>query len=130
VSLKGTGSGPLPPLLEQYVKLRDEHAEYLLFFQVGEFFETFGEDAERFARALNLTLTHKTSKDFSTPMAGIPMRAADAHIERLLRLGYRVAVAEQVQDPALAQGLVDREVTQLITPGTVQDDAILHGEEH
>jgi DNA mismatch repair protein MutS len=130
VSLKGTGSGPLPPLLEQYVKLRDEHAEYLLFFQVGEFFETFGEDAERFARALNLTLTHKTSKDFSTPMAGIPMRAADAHIERLLRLGYRVAVAEQVQDPALAQGLVDREVTQLITPGTVLDDAILHGEEN
>jgi DNA mismatch repair protein MutS len=130
VSLKGSGSGVLPPLLEQYVKLRDQYAEYLLLFQVGDFYETFGEDAERFARAVNITLTHKSSKDFVTPMAGIPIRAADAHIERLLKLGYRVAVADQVEDPATAQGLVEREVTQLITPGTVQDDAILRGEEN
>ncbi len=130
VSLKGSGSGVLPPLLEQYVQLRDQYAEYLLLFQVGDFYETFGEDAERFARAVNITLTHKSSKDFVTPMAGIPIRAADAHIERLLKLGYRVAVADQVEDPATAQGLVEREVTQLITPGTVQDDAILRGEEN
>ncbi len=130
VSLKGSGSGVLPPLLEQYVKLRDQYAEYLLLFQVGDFYETFGEDAERFARAVNITLTHKSSKDFVTPMSGIPIRAADAHIERLLKLGYRVAVADQVEDPATAQGLVEREVTQLITPGTVQDDAILRGEEN
>jgi DNA mismatch repair protein MutS len=130
VSLKGTGSGPLPPLLEQYVKLRDQYAEYMLLFQVGDFYETFGEDAERFSRALNLTLTHKPSKDFTTPMAGIPIRAADTHIERLLKMGFRVAVADQVEDPATAKGLVDREVTQLITPGTVQDEAILRGEEN
>jgi DNA mismatch repair protein MutS len=130
VSLKGTGSGPLPPLLEQYVKLRDQYAEYMLLFQVGDFYETFGEDAERFSRALGLTLTHKPSKDFTTPMAGIPIRAADTHIERLLKMGFRVAVADQVEDPATAKGLVDREVTQLITPGTVQDEAILRGEEN
>ncbi len=128
--LKGTGHGVIPPLLEQYIKLRDAHPEYLLLFQVGEFYETFGEDAERFARALGLTLTHKSSKDFSTPMAGIPMRAADVHIERLLKLGFRVAVADQVQDPSAAQGLVERAVTQLVTPGTVQDDTILRGEEN
>ena len=128
--LKGTGSGPLPPLLEQYVKLRDVYPDYLLFFQVGEFYETFGEDAERFSRALGLTLTHKTSKDFSTPMAGVPMRAVDAHIERLLALGFRVAVADQVSDPATAQGLVEREVVQLITPGTIQSEALLRGEDN
>ena len=128
--LKGTGSGPLPPLLEQYVKLRDAYPDYLLFFQVGEFYETFGEDAERFSRALGLTLTHKTSKDFSTPMAGVPMRAVDAHIERLLALGFRVAVADQVGDPATAQGLVDREVVQLITPGTIQSEVLLRGEDN
>ncbi len=128
--LKGTGSGPLPPLLEQYVKLRDAYPDYLLFFQVGEFYETFGEDAERFSRALGLTLTHKTSKDFSTPMAGVPMRAVDAHIERLLALGFRVAVADQVEDPATAQGLVDREVVQLITPGTIQSEVLLRGEDN
>jgi DNA mismatch repair protein MutS len=128
--LKGTGHGPLPPLLEQYVRLRDAYPDYLLFFQVGEFYETFGEDAERFSRALGLTLTHKTSKDFSTPMAGVPMRAVDAHIERLLALGFRVAVADQVEDPATAQGLVDREVVQLITPGTIQSEALLRGEDN
>jgi DNA mismatch repair protein MutS len=130
VSLKGTGSGALPPLLEQYVKLRDQHAEYILFFQVGDFFETFGEDAERVSKLLNITLTHKTSKDFITPMAGIPIRAAETHIERLLKQGHRVAVAEQVEDPTLAKGLVDRAVTQLITPGTVAIDDILRGEEN
>jgi len=108
-------------MLEQYVALRDKYAEYLLLFAVGDFYETFGEDAERFSRALGITLTHKSSKDFVTPMAGIPIRAADSHIERLLKLGYRVAVADQVDDPSNSPGLVEREVTQLITPGTVTD---------
>jgi DNA mismatch repair protein MutS len=130
VSLKGTGHGALPPLLEQYVKLRDEYAEYVLLFQVGDFFEAFGEDAERLSRLLGITLTHKTSKDFDTPMAGVPVRAAETHIERLLKLGYRVAVAEQTEDPAVAKGLVERQVTQLITPGTVQEEGILRGEEN
>ena len=130
VSLKGSGHGALPPLLAQYVKLRDEYAEYILFFQVGDFFETFGEDAERVSKLLSITLTHKPSKDFDTPMAGIPIRAAEAHIERLLKLGYRVAVAEQTEEASASKGLVERQVTQLITPGTVQVDTILRGEEN
>ncbi len=130
MSLKGTGSGVLPPLLEQYVKLRDQYAEYVLLFQVGDFFEAFGEDAERLSKLLNITLTHKASKDFSTPMAGIPVRAAETHIERLLKLGQRIAVAEQVEDPSTAKGLVERAVTQLITPGTVALEDILRGEEN
>jgi DNA mismatch repair protein MutS len=130
VALKGTGAGALPPLLEQYVALRDQYAEYVLLFQVGDFFEAFGEDAERLSKLLNITLTHKASKDFTTPMAGIPIRAAETHIERLLKLGQRIAVAEQVEDPSLSKGLVDRAVTQLITPGTVALEDILRGEEN
>lgn len=123
--LKGEGSGPLPPLLQQYVELREAYPDYLLLFQVGDFYEAFGEDAERLARALGLTLTHKTSKDFTTPMAGIPVKSADAYIERLLDQGFRVAVADQVGDPRAAEGLVEREVTQLVTPGTVVEERLL-----
>ncbi|AEB12224.1 DNA mismatch repair protein mutS [Marinithermus hydrothermalis DSM 14884] len=125
MTLKGEGKGPLPPLLQQYVELRDQYPEYLLLFQVGDFYECFGEDAERLARALGLVLTHKTSKDFTTPMAGIPVRSADTYIERLLAQGVRVALADQVEDPQAAEGLVRREVTQLITPGTVTEENLL-----
>lgn len=128
MTLKGQGPGPLPPLLEQYVELRDAYPDYLLLFQVGDFYETFGEDAERFSRALNLTLTHKTAKDFTTPMAGIPVRSVDVHLERLLKLGFRVAVAEQMELAEEADKLVRREVTQLLTPGTVMRENLLKPE--
>lgn len=105
-------------MLEQYVRMRDEVAAQLphaiLLFQVGDFYETFGEDAERAARLLRIALTHKSSKDFSTPMAGIPLRALDSNVERLLSAGVCVAVADQVEEPG--SGLVERKVTQLLTP--------------
>ena len=123
--LKGEGKGPLPPLLAQYAEMRERYPDYLLLFQVGDFYETFGEDAERFARAINITLTHKTSKDFTTPMAGIPVRSADTYLEKLLKQNFCVAVADQTETPAVADGLVKREVTQLITPGTVTDEKLL-----
>ncbi|WP_407539359.1 DNA mismatch repair protein MutS [Deinococcus radiomollis] len=126
--LKGTGHGALPPMLEQYVQLRDAHPDYLLLFQCGDFYETFGEDAERAARLMGLHLTHKSSKDFSTPMAGLPIRAADAHIEKLLSQGVRVAVADQMEEPS--SGLVDRKVTQLLTPGTVTEERLLSADEN
>ena len=125
MALKGEGTGPLPPLLSQYVELIEQVPDYLVLFQVGDFYECFGEDAERLARLLGLVLTRKPAKDFVTPMAGIPIRSADRHIERLLGLGVRVAVADQVENPADADGLVRREITQLITPGTVTDEALL-----
>ncbi len=126
--LKGEGPGPLPPLLQQYVELRDRYPDYLLLFQVGDFYECFGEDAERLARALGLVLTHKSSKDFTTPMAGIPIRAFDAYAERLLKMGFRLAVADQVEPAEEAEGLVRREVTQLLTPGTLVQETLLSKE--
>lgn len=128
MTLKGQGPGPLPPLLEQYVELRDAYPDYLLLFQVGDFYETFGEDAERFSRALNLTLTHKTAKDFVTPMAGIPVRSVDVHLERLLKQGFRIAVADQMELAEESDKLVRREVTQLLTPGTVMRENLLKPE--
>ena len=128
MTLKGQGPGPLPPLLEQYVELRDAYPDYLLLFQVGDFYEAFGEDAERLARALNLTLTHKTAKDFTTPMAGIPVRSVDVHLEKLLKQGFRVAVADQMELAEEAEKLVRREVTQLLTPGTVMRENLLKPE--
>ena len=130
--LKGTGAGALPPMLEQYVRMRDEVAEQLphavLLFQVGDFYETFGEDAERTARLLGLALTHKSSKDFSTPMAGIPVRTLDQFIEKLLAAGVCVAVADQLEDTG--SGLVERKVTQLLTPGTVTEERHLSADEN
>ncbi len=126
--LKGEGPGPLPPLLQQYVELRDRYPDYLLLFQVGDFYECFGEDAEKLARALGLALTHKSSKDFTTPMAGIPIRAFDAYAERLLKMGFRLAVADQVEPAEEAEGLVRREVTQLLTPGTLVQETLLSKE--
>lgn len=125
MTLKGEGKGPLPPLLVQYVELCEQYPDYLVLFQVGDFYETFGEEAERFARAINITLTHKTSKDFTTPMAGIPLRSADTYLEKLLKQNICVAIADQTETPATADGLVKREVTQLVTPGTITDDRLL-----
>ncbi|MGX9687223.1 DNA mismatch repair protein MutS [Deinococcus wulumuqiensis] len=130
--LKGTGTGALPPMLEQYVAMRDEVAAQLphaiLLFQVGDFYETFGEDAERTARLLGLALTHKSSKDFSTPMAGIPLRTLDGFVEKLLAAGVCVAVADQVEEPG--SGLVERKVVQLLTPGTVTEERHLSADEN
>ncbi len=125
MKIKGEGKGPLPPLLIQYLELCEKYPDYLVLFQVGDFYECFGEDAEKLARLLGLILTHKSSKDFVTPMAGMPLRAADKHIEKLLKMGIRVAVADQIGNIAGADGLVKREIKQLITPGTVTDENLL-----
>src|SRR5205807_1773794 len=87
-----------------------------------DFFELFGDDAETGARVLDLALT---SRDRSVPMAGFPHHAVDAHVRRLVQAGYRVAVCDQVEDPATAQGLVRREVVRVVTPGTVTEEELL-----
>jgi DNA mismatch repair protein MutS len=125
MTLKGEGKGPLPPLLQQYVELIEQYPDYLVLFQVGDFYECFGEHAEKLSRLLGLTLTRKNAKDFVTPMAGIPVRSADTYIEKLLKMGLRVAVADQVEHAADAEGLVRRDITQLITPGTITDEKLL-----
>src|SRR5437660_746807 len=94
----------------------------LLLFRMGDFYELFDDDAELAARVLGLTLT---SRDKSVPMAGFPHHALETHLQHLLRKGYRVAICDQVEDPALAKGLVKREVTRVVTPGTLTEDDLL-----
>ncbi len=104
--------------MRQYTAAKAEHPDALLFFRLGDFYELFLEDARTAARALGITLTSR-SKEKDIPMCGVPAHAADAHIAKLLRAGHRIAVCEQMEDPAKAKKIVRREVTRVLTPGTV-----------
>jgi len=117
------------PMMEQYLGVKRQHRDALLFFRMGDFFEMFYEDAETASRVLGLTLTSRDKGTNPIPMAGIPARNVDAYLRRLLRAGYKVAICDQVQDPREATGLVDRRVTRIMTPGTLTEDAILEGKE-
>src|SRR2546421_8843580 len=110
------------PMMQQYREAKERPPGMLLLFRMGDFYELFFEDAEVASRVLGLTLT---SRDGSIPMAGFPVKALDTHLRNLLRAGHRVAVCDQVEDPALAKGLVRREVTRVVTPGTLTDDGLL-----
>jgi DNA mismatch repair protein MutS len=131
-----TTIGPAPdadatPLMAQYLAIKSAHAEYLLFYRMGDFYELFFDDAARAAEALDIALTKRgkhAGEDI--PMCGVPVHAADAYLEKLIRKGFRVAVCEQVEDPALAKkrgakSVVKREVVRLVTPGTLTEDALL-----
>jgi len=122
--LKGEGAGPLPPVLQQYVGFKEQFPDYLLLSQTGGFYETFGEDAEVLAGVANLALTRKTTKEFVTPMAGVPLHALDVQIERCLNAGLKLAIADQVGE-AEGEGVMTRAISQLITPGTVTDEHLL-----
>jgi DNA mismatch repair protein MutS len=116
----------LTPMLEQYLRAKSEHPDALLFFRLGDFYELFFEDAERAARLLDLTLTSRSKKDdVRIPMCGVPYHAAQPYIAKLLASGMKVAICEQVEDPATAQGLVDRAVIRVITPATVTEEECL-----
>jgi DNA mismatch repair protein MutS len=104
--------------MQQYREVKDRFPHMLLLFRIGDFFELFGDDAETASRVLGLTLT---SRDKAIPMAGFPYHAVDAHVRKLVQAGHSVAVCDQVEDPAGAQGLVRREVVQVLTPGTLTD---------
>jgi DNA mismatch repair protein MutS len=110
------------PMMQQYREAKERHPGMLLLFRMGDFYELFYEDAEVVARVLGLTLT---SRDKTIPMAGFPHHALDNHLRKLLRAGHRVAICDQVEDPALAKGLVRREVTRVVTPGTLTEDDLL-----
>ncbi len=114
------------PLMQQWREAKSRHPDALIFFRVGDFYEMFYEDAEEGARLLGLTLTARNNGGAAhVPLAGVPARARDEYLERLIRLGRRVAVCEQVEDPAEAKGLVRREVVETITPGAVLSDTLL-----
>jgi len=114
------------PVMRQYLSFKERHRDAILFFRMGDFYEMFFADAELAARELGLTLTSRDKgKEGSVPMAGVPYHAAEGYIARLVRKGHRVAVCEQLGDPARARGLVDRGVTEVITPGTALSDALV-----
>src|SRR4051812_44001206 len=112
----------LTPMMQQYREAKAQHPGMLLLFRMGDFYELFEDDAEVAARVLGLTLT---SRDKTVPMAGFPHHALETHLHKLLRAGHRVALCDQVEDAALAKGLVRREVTRVITPGTLTEEELL-----
>jgi DNA mismatch repair protein MutS len=112
----------LTPMMQQYREAKEQYPGMLLLFRMGDFYELFDADAEVASRVLGLTLT---SRDKTVPMAGIPHHALERYLHRLLRAGHRVAVCDQVEDASQAKGLVRREVTRVVTPGTLTEDALL-----
>ena len=114
------------PLMKQFFSAKAEHPDVLLFFRMGDFYELFYDDARKAARLLDITLTQRgNSAGQPIPMAGVPYHAAEGYLARLVALGESVAICEQIGDPALAKGLVERKVVRIVTPGTVTDEALL-----
>ena len=118
---------PLTPAMQQYRRAKQEYPDALLLFRMGDFYELFFEDAVIAARELQLTLTAR-DKARSVPMCGVPYHAIEGYLQRLLRRGFRVALCEQMEDPKFAKGVVKREVTRVLTPGTSVDPALGAGE--
>ena len=116
----------LTPMLEQYLRVKSEHPDALLFFRLGDFYEMFFEDAERAAPLLDVALTTRSKKDeVPIPMCGVPYHAVQGYIAKLLAAGLKVAICDQMEDPTTARGLVDRAVVRVITPGTVTEEECL-----
>jgi DNA mismatch repair protein MutS len=113
------------PLMRQWRDVKSRHPDALVFFRVGDFYELFYQDAEEGSRLLGLTLTSRNNGSSKAPLAGVPAKALDDYLARLVELGRRVAICDQVEDPAEAEGIVRREVTETITPGTVLQAGLL-----
>ncbi|HEX9564221.1 MAG TPA: DNA mismatch repair protein MutS [Gemmatimonadaceae bacterium] len=119
------------PLMQQYQQIKSRHANAILMFRMGDFYEMFFDDAEVASRELGLTLTSRNNGGAAdVPLAGVPVKAVSEYLRRLVQKGYRVAICEQVEDPRLAKGLVRREVIETVTPGAAFADDLLEGERH
>ena len=121
----------LTPMMKQYLEIKKDNPDSILFFRLGDFYEMFADDAKLASRELDLTLTsrdhgkHAKPEEERVPMCGIPYHASEAYIARLIAKGYKVAICEQMEDPATAKGLVKRDIIRVVTPGTVIDAACL-----
>jgi len=118
----------LTPMQRQYQAIKEQNQDSILFFRLGDFYEMFNDDALVASRELDLTLTtrdRKKPKEEQTPMCGVPYHSVDAYIGRLVQKGYKVAICEQMTDPASAKGLVEREITRTVTPGTITESSML-----
>ena len=125
-SLNDSGFSQHTPMMQQYLRIKAEHADRLMFYRMGDFYEVFFGDAERAARLLGITLTKRgVSAGEPIPMAGVPVHSVEQYLARLVRLGESVAVCEQIGDPATAKGPVERKVVRIVTPGTLTDAQLL-----
>lgn len=114
------------PMMQQYLDIKEQYKDCILFFRLGDFYEMFFKDAEIASKELEITLTGKDcGLPERAPMCGVPYHAADSYISKLINKGYKVAICEQLEDPALAKGIVKRDVIRIVTPGTVIDSSML-----
>ncbi len=114
------------PMMQQYLSIKERYPDALLFYRMGDFYEMFFEDAQVASRVLEITLTSRNKHDASpVPMCGVPYRAAQGYVSRLIEKGYKVAICDQVEDPKAAKGLVKREVVRVVTPGMIVEDELL-----
>src|SRR5690348_17433066 len=127
----GDGTGRVTPMMEQYIEIKAANPDCLLFYRMGDFYEMFFEDAETASRALGIMLTKRGKhQGADIPMCGVPVERADEYLHRLIAQGFRVAVCEQMEDPAKARArgaksVVRRGVIRLVTPGTLTEDTLL-----
>lgn len=114
------------PMMDQYFSIKEKYPDAILFYRMGDFYEMFHRDAEKAAPILGITLTSRNkNQGSSVPLCGVPFRAAEIYIAKLIKNGFKVAVCEQVEDPAMAKGLVKREVTRVVTPGMILNEELL-----
>jgi DNA mismatch repair protein MutS len=114
------------PMMQQYLRIKGEHPDILLFYRMGDFYELFYDDAEKASRLLDITLTQRgASAGAPVKMAGVPVHSIEGYLGKLVKLGQSVAICEQIGDPATSKGPVDRQVTRIVTPGTLTDSALL-----
>src|SRR5665647_431708 len=119
------------PLMKQYMAVKAKHPDAILLFRVGDFYETFGEDAIRASEILGIVLTRRANGSASfVELAGFPFHALDTYLPKLVRAGQRVAICEQLEDPKLAKKIVKRGITELITPGVSFTDNVLNNKEN
>lgn len=114
------------PLMLQYEKIKMQHQDKLLFYRMGDFYELFNEDAEIASKVLGITLTARGKSEDAAPLAGIPHHALEQYLPKVIKAGYKAAICEQIEDPALAKGIVKRAVTRIITPGTLIEENLLN----
>lgn len=116
----------MTPMMQQYLEIKDRYKEYILMYRIGDFYEMFFDDAKTASSELDLVLTGKDCGEAErAPMCGIPYHAVEGYIGRLVGHGYKVAICEQLEDPATAKGLVKRDVIRMITPGTLIESSLL-----
>src|SRR5881394_535599 len=121
----------LSPAMRQYQQFKAQYPNYVLFFRMGDFYEMFWEDAKTAAKTLGVTLTSRSrgglGAEDAIPMAGVPFHAVESYLRKMIAAGHKVAICEQMEDPAVAKGVIKREVVRLMTPGTLTDDPLLDG---